>query len=189
MIAAITLIKESRSCCILGLKGNYVSPSAINWHCFATSWLILAEGAIALLVTLSGSALFASWKLLQFPSRLIVKVIRAIFKRASAQSNAACFSLVAYFYLWVAVRIRAPHILVFEEKVFDVWPTRHWAGKTILNASQNDLAWNRFEPRAHAKKACVTASARVWYLEPKWLRWRACICMWIYQKATRSLTI
>ena len=46
---------------------------------------ILAEGAIALLVTLSGSALFASWKLLQFPSRLIVKVIRAIFKRASAQ--------------------------------------------------------------------------------------------------------
>ena len=46
---------------------------------------ILAEGAIALLVTLSGSALFASWKLLQFPSRLIVKVIRAIFMGASAQ--------------------------------------------------------------------------------------------------------
>ena len=55
--------------------------------------LILAEGAIALLVTLSGSALFASWKLLQFPSRLIVKVIRAIFKRASAQSTQASFPL------------------------------------------------------------------------------------------------
>ena len=24
---------------------------------------------------------------------------------------------------------------------------------------------------AAAKKACVTASARVWYLEPKWLRY------------------
>ena len=46
---------------------------------------ILAEGAIALSVTLSGGALFASWKLLQFPSSLIVKVILAIFRRASAQ--------------------------------------------------------------------------------------------------------
>ena len=54
-------------------------PSALTF--------ILAEGAIALLVTLSGSALFASWKLLQFPSRLIVKVIRAIFRRASAQQK------------------------------------------------------------------------------------------------------
>jgi hypothetical protein len=51
------------------------------------SLVILAEGAIALSVTLSGGALFASWKLLQFPSRLIVKVIRAIFRRASAQPN------------------------------------------------------------------------------------------------------
>ena len=33
----------------------------------------------------SGGALFASWKLLQFPSSLIVKVILAIFTRASAQ--------------------------------------------------------------------------------------------------------
>ena len=46
---------------------------------------ILAEGAIALSVTLSGGALFASWKLLQFPSSLIVKIILAIFMRASAQ--------------------------------------------------------------------------------------------------------
>ena len=46
---------------------------------------ILAEGAIALSVTLSGGALFASWKLLQFPSSLIVKVILAIFSGASAQ--------------------------------------------------------------------------------------------------------
>ena len=47
--------------------------------------IILAEGARALSVTLSGGALFASWKLLQFPSSLIVKVILAIFRRASAQ--------------------------------------------------------------------------------------------------------
>ena len=53
---------------------------------------ILAEGAIALSVTLSGGALFGSWKLLQFPSSLIVKVILAIFRRASAQQpqHAAC---------------------------------------------------------------------------------------------------
>ena len=42
---------------------------------FCASWIhqavvILAEGAIALSVTLSGDALFASWKLLQFPSSL-----------------------------------------------------------------------------------------------------------------------
>ena len=46
---------------------------------------ILAEGAITLSVTLSGGVLFASWKLLQFLSSLIVKVILAIFSRASAQ--------------------------------------------------------------------------------------------------------
>ena len=48
---------------------------------------ILAEGAIALSVRLSGGALFASWKLLQFPSSLIVKVILAIFMGASAQQK------------------------------------------------------------------------------------------------------
>jgi len=46
---------------------------------------ILAEGAMTLPVTLSGGVLFASWKLLQFPSSLIVKVILAIFTGASAQ--------------------------------------------------------------------------------------------------------
>ena len=46
---------------------------------------ILAEGAIAVPVTLSGGVLFASWKLFQFLSSLIVKVILAIFMRASAQ--------------------------------------------------------------------------------------------------------
>ena len=51
--------------------------------------IILAEGAIALSVTLSGGALFASWKLLQFPSSLIVKVILAIFMGASAQQDEA----------------------------------------------------------------------------------------------------
>ena len=48
---------------------------------------ILAEKAIALSVTLSGGALFASWKLLQFPSSLIVKIILAIFMGASAQQD------------------------------------------------------------------------------------------------------
>lgn len=52
-----------------------------------TMYNILAEGAIALSVTLSGGALFASWKLLQFPSSLIVKVILAIFSGASAQQS------------------------------------------------------------------------------------------------------
>ena len=47
--------------------------------------IILAEGAIALSVTLSEGALFASGKLLQFPSSLIVKVILAFFMGASAQ--------------------------------------------------------------------------------------------------------
>jgi len=51
---------------------------------------ILAEGAIALSVTLSGGALFASWKLFQFLSSLIVKVILAIFMWASAQRNFLC---------------------------------------------------------------------------------------------------
>ena len=54
-----------------------------TWNAHATT--ILAEGAIALPVTLSGGVLFASWKLLQFPSSLIVKVILAIFMGASAQ--------------------------------------------------------------------------------------------------------
>ena len=56
---------------------------------FFMFWTILAEGAIALSVTLSGGALFASWKLLQFPSSLIVKVILAIFMGASAQQDEA----------------------------------------------------------------------------------------------------
>ena len=46
---------------------------------------IPAEGARAPSVTLSGGALFASLKLLQFPSSLIVKVILAICMRALAQ--------------------------------------------------------------------------------------------------------
>ena len=54
---------------------------------------ILAEGAIALSVTLSGGALFASWKLLQFPSSLIVKVILAIFMGASAQHNRQVYEM------------------------------------------------------------------------------------------------
>jgi len=52
---------------------------------FGYKSVILAEGAIALPVTLSGGVLFASWKLLQFPSSLIVKVILAIFMGALAQ--------------------------------------------------------------------------------------------------------
>ena len=57
----------------------------IIWQSSLIWFVILAEGAVALPVTLSGGALFASWKLLQFPSSLIVKVILAIFMRASAQ--------------------------------------------------------------------------------------------------------
>lgn len=46
-------------------------------------------------MTLSGGALFASWKLLQFPSSLIVKVILAIFTRASAQQIYYCSQIYA----------------------------------------------------------------------------------------------
>ena len=48
---------------------------------------ILAEGAIALSVTLSGGALVANLKLFQVLSSLIVKVILAICMRASDQSS------------------------------------------------------------------------------------------------------
>ena len=64
---------------------NFCSSCCVDrqyWRSLFTSFpTILAEGAIALSVTLSGGALFASWKLLQFPSSLIVKVILAIFRR------------------------------------------------------------------------------------------------------------
>ena len=92
----------------VNLKSNSVSsPSAEmlhcriydKWHCgdmpriicnggpdtLTSSNCILAEGAMTLPVTLSGGVLFASWKLLQFLSSLIVKVILAIFTGASAQ--------------------------------------------------------------------------------------------------------
>ena len=62
--------------------------------------IILAEGARALSVTLSGGALFASWKLLQFPSSLIVKVILAIFRRASAQWLDSFHIATCPFYLF-----------------------------------------------------------------------------------------
>ena len=52
---------------------------------FTKFYYILAEGAIALSVTLSGGALFANGKLSQFPLSLIVKVIPALFMQASAQ--------------------------------------------------------------------------------------------------------
>ena len=61
---------------------------------------ILAEGARALSVTLSGGALFASWKLFQFPSSLIVKVILAIFRRASAQRLDSFYIATCPFYLF-----------------------------------------------------------------------------------------
>ena len=40
----------------------------------------------------------------------------------------------------------------------------------------------RLDMRLSAKKACVTASARVWYLEPKWLRCKIRTCMCLYQE-------
>ena len=52
---------------------------------------------------------------------------------------------------------------------------RHRHAQDFMN-STSASAWKLLavgiEPRAHLKKACVTASARVWYLEPKWLRWK-----------------
>ena len=82
---------DEQRACLMQLANNQTSPLRHQPFDCCPLWVpllcILAEGAIALLVTLSGSALFASWKLLQFPSRLIVKVIRAIFKRASAQCS------------------------------------------------------------------------------------------------------
>ena len=70
------------------INGLHAVPAHIFCKLSASNLVkdaILAEGARALSVTLSGGALFASWKLLQFPSSLIVKVILAIFRRASAQ--------------------------------------------------------------------------------------------------------
>jgi hypothetical protein len=60
----------------------------VLWGAFSDQMSsILAEWAVPLSLTLSGGALFASRKLLQFPSSLIVKVILAIFRRASAQQK------------------------------------------------------------------------------------------------------
>ena len=60
---------------------------------------ILAEGAMALPVTLSGGVLCASWKLLQFLSSLTVKVILAIFMWASAQyhSKNVLFDMLGFY--------------------------------------------------------------------------------------------
>ena len=56
---------------------------------------ILAEGAIAPSVTLSGGALFASCKLFQFPSNLIVKVILGICIGGAAQRAAVYQNLTS----------------------------------------------------------------------------------------------
>ena len=86
---------------------------------------ILAEGAIALSVTLSGGALFASWKLLQFPSSLIVKVILAIFMGASVQLRKAlaltrqeqCYFLLCYLAcLCIHLRLQQSHILLLHRR-------------------------------------------------------------------------
>ena len=91
---------DEQRACLMQLANNQTSPLCHQPFDCCPFWgpllCILAEGAIALLVTLSGSALFASWKLLQFPSRLIVKVIRAIFKRASAQCSDVVSVLLAF---------------------------------------------------------------------------------------------
>ena len=64
-------------------QGSAAAP--LLFHDEHITGIILAEVATALAVTLSGGALFASRKLLQFPSSLIAKVILAFFTRASAQ--------------------------------------------------------------------------------------------------------
>ena len=69
------------------------------WPSSTALFAILAEGAIALSVTHSGGALFASWKLLQFPSSLIVKVILAIFMGASAQHDTGSSFHLNFFWM------------------------------------------------------------------------------------------
>jgi hypothetical protein len=54
---------------------------------------ILAEGAIALSVTLCGGALFATRKLFKFPSSLVAKVIPANFMWASAQQSGTIIAM------------------------------------------------------------------------------------------------
>ena len=58
--------------------------SRVEWLVVAAVG-ILAEGAIAWSMTLCGGVLFASWKLLQFPSSCSLVDSLAIFDRASAQ--------------------------------------------------------------------------------------------------------
>ena len=94
--SGFTWSKSGQICHSKAQKGTIQKYCRPTTHYNRTDRSILAEGAIALLVTLSGSALFASWKLLQFPSRLIVKVIRAIFKRASAQLYFGFFIIKAW---------------------------------------------------------------------------------------------
>ena len=66
------------------IKSKCKSSIALDMPEFPPTTGILVEGAIALPVTHGGGVLFASWKLFQFLSSLIVKVILAIFMWALA---------------------------------------------------------------------------------------------------------
>ena len=75
---------------LLSRKAEIVGwPCTLNGRSFLLSaglvCFFLAEGAMAVQVTLGGGELLASGKLLQFQSSLIVRSVRAIVARASAQ--------------------------------------------------------------------------------------------------------
>ena len=72
---------------------------------------------------------------------------------------------------------------LFEHHVWDakIAKQKYWRygglhGETCCSDSK--LAMGR-ELNSSSKKACVTASARVWYLEPKWLRYMLPASMWL----------
>ena len=89
---------------------------------------ILAEGAIALSVTLSGGALFASWKLLQFLSSLNVKFILAIFMRASAQQ------FQDYLVMQFFVHLDCTNWRFFAKNLKDAFATFHgWSSQRSLH--------------------------------------------------------
>ena len=68
-------------------------------------------------VTLSGGVLIASWKLLQFLSSLIVKVILAIFCGASAQLDVNVADVI-----WVAyLQILTPRKVSVVHSSFDLY--------------------------------------------------------------------
>ena len=115
------------------MRFKWSSSCAGTWHSYLSYITsILAEGAIALSVTLSGGALFASWKLLQFLSSLTVKVILAIFMWASAQPIQLWYSGRAWLYM--QIHVCRPHTYAHP-----CLPT-HWATGRQTNIHHTDTS-------------------------------------------------